>query len=107
MWWLSGIFRDVSVILRPPGALEDVFVHADYDHLTGGGTLRVDAAAPVRVTLPELGVDAAGGGTGALERLEPWSAELPRLYDAVVRADGETVTLRIGFRRVAVEDGLL
>src|SRR4051794_23842564 len=107
MWWLSGIFREVNLVQRPPGALEDLFVHADYDHVSGGGRLRVEAPVPVRVSVPELGVDVAGGETATLERVEPWSAEVPRLYDAVVRSDGEAVTLRIGFRRVVVEDGLL
>ncbi|MDN5901316.1 MAG: DUF4981 domain-containing protein, partial [Brachybacterium sp.] len=32
-----------------------------------------------------------------------WSAEDPHLYDAVVRTGAETVTLRVGFRRVEVD----
>ena len=39
--------------------------------------------------------------------VEPWSAEVPRLYDAEVASAGERVRLRIGFRTVVVEDGLL
>src|SRR5262245_69535 len=105
MWWLSGIFRSVSLQLR--GAIDDLFVHADYDHVTGAGRLRVDAGAPVRVSVPELGLDLAGGETGTVDRVEPWTAEVPRLYDATVTGEGETVRLRIGFRRVVVEDGLL
>jgi beta-galactosidase len=105
MWWLSGIFRPVTLQLR--GAIDDLFVHADYDHVTGAGRLRVDAGAPVRVSVPELGLDLAGGETATLERVDPWSAEVPRLYDATVTAADETVRLRIGFRRVVVEDGLL
>ena len=105
MWWLSGIFRPVTLQLR--GAIDDLFVHADYDHVTGAGRLRVEAGAPVRVSVPELGLDLAAGETATVERVEPWSAELPRLYDATVTAEGETVRLRIGFRRVVVEDGLL
>ena len=42
MWWLSGIFRSVTLLARPADALDDVFVHAGYDHTTGTGTLRVD-----------------------------------------------------------------
>ena len=107
MWWLSGIFRSVTLLARPAGALDDVFVHADYDHTTGAGTLRVDTDVPARVTVPELGVDAAAGETVTLPAVEPWSAELPRLYDAEVASEGERVRLRIGFRTVVVEDGLL
>ena len=46
MWWLSGIFRDVTLLARPAAAIDDVFVHADYDHATGAGTLRVDVDVP-------------------------------------------------------------
>ena len=45
----------------------------------------------------------AGAETVAAGPVEPWSAELPRLYDGELRAGGETVRLRIGFRTVAVE----
>ena len=106
MWWMSGIFRSVTLLARPVGALDDVFVHAGYDHTTGRGTLRVDTDVPARVTVPELGIDVASGESVELP-VEPWSAELPRLYDAEVASAGERVRLRIGFRTVVVEDGLL
>ena len=79
MWWLSGIFRDVTLLARPSvGAIDDVFVHADYDHVTGAGRLRVDVpGADARVTVPELGIAALGwrdrGGRagGGVERRDP------------------------------------
>ena len=76
MWWMSGIFRGVTLLARPAGALDDVFVHAGYDHATGTGTLRVDTDAPARVTVPELGIDVAagetrGGAGRAVERRGP------------------------------------
>ncbi len=107
MWWLSGIFRSVTLLARPAGAVDDVFVHAGYDHTSGAGTLRVDTDVPARVTVPELGLDVAAGETVDVPAVEPWSAELPRLYDAEVASAGERVRLRIGFRTVVIEDGLL
>ena len=107
MWWLSGIFREVRLLARPAGGIEDWFVHAGYDHQTGAGTLRVDTDVPARLTVPELGVDAAAGETVRLAAVEPWSAELPRLYDGQLASAGERVALRIGFRTVRVADGLL
>ena len=106
MWWMSGIFRSVTLLARPAEALDDVFVHAGYDHATGTGSLRVDTGVPARVTVPELGIDVASGEEVEVP-VEPWSAELPRLYDAEVASAGERVALRIGFRTVVVEDGLL
>ncbi|WP_037683348.1 glycoside hydrolase family 2 TIM barrel-domain containing protein [Streptomyces cellulosae] len=112
MWWLPGIFREVTLIRRPPGGVEDVFVHAGYDTATGRGTLRVDAVtrdgAEARLSVPELGVDDLPAGRGiTLEGVAPWTAERPRLYEGVLATGTERVTLRIGFRTVAVEDGQL
>ena len=102
MWWLSGIFRPVTLLSRPAGGIDDVFVHAD-----GDGTLRVETVAGARLSVPQLGlVDVDAAGTYTLE-VEPWSAERPRLYDATVSTDAETVSLRIGFRTVAIADGIL
>jgi len=38
MWWLSGIFRGVSLIGRPSAAIDDVSVHSDFDHVGGRGS---------------------------------------------------------------------
>ncbi|WP_432093524.1 glycoside hydrolase family 2 TIM barrel-domain containing protein [Streptomyces sp. bgisy100] len=106
-WWLPGIFREVTLLHRPPGAVRDFFVHASYDHRDGTGTLRVDAEpGDARITVPELGLDLAAGEQVTVP-VEPWSAEIPRLYEGVLATAGERVPLRIGFRTVAVEDGVL
>jgi beta-galactosidase len=109
MWWLPGIFRDVTLLARP--LIDDVFVHASYDHLTGVGSLRVEAVLDVLadavVRVPELGIVTEPGVPVTIPLVEPWSAEVPRLYDATVEVPGETVELRIGFRTVAMVDGLL
>ena len=111
MWWLSGIFRDVDAAARGPRRGDRrLFVHADYDHVTGRGAAAGGRCrrADVRVTVPELGVDARGRGDRArragraVERRDP--AAVRRAWS---RAPGERVPLQIGFRRVAIEDGLL
>ncbi|WP_419774948.1 glycoside hydrolase family 2 protein, partial [Glycomyces harbinensis] len=106
MWWLSGIFRPVTLVHRPEGGVEDVFAHAGFDHLTGIGTLRVEAPEGARVTVPELGIDIAANETVQVP-VEPWTAETPRLYEAEVATGTERVSLRIGFRTVEIKDGLL
>jgi beta-galactosidase len=106
MWWLSGIFRDVTLRWRPSDGVDDVFVQADYDAGTGAGQLRVAAADGARVVIAELGVDTRAGQAVTIDRVEPWSAERPRLYDAEVTTGAERVRLRIGFRTVAIIDGV-
>ncbi|MGW3730164.1 glycoside hydrolase family 2 TIM barrel-domain containing protein, partial [Streptomyces sp. NPDC000851] len=105
-WWLPGIFRDVTLLHRPAGSVRDFFVHASYDHVTGEGTLRVDSDVEGRVTVPALDIDVATGESVTVA-VEPWSAETPRLYDGRLVTDGESVPLRIGFRTVVLEDGLI
>lgn len=105
-WWLPGIFRDVTLLHRPEGCALDFFTHASYDHRAGTGTLRVDSDVEGRVTVPELGIDVATGEAVTVA-VEPWTAETPRLYDGVLATPGERVPLRIGFRTVAVEDGVI
>ncbi len=108
MWWLSGIFRSVDLLLRPAGGIDDAFVHAAWDHGTGHGRLRVETPAPATVSVPELGLhDIPVGVEHDIAGVEPWSAEVPRLYDAVLATAAERVHLRIGFRSVATEGGVL
>lgn len=105
MWWLPGIFRDVELLARPVGAIDDHFVHADYDHESGIGTLRVDASIDAVVEIPELGLTMPAGQTATVP-VEPWSADVPRLYRGTLRVAGETIELAIGFRRVEIVDGV-
>lgn len=112
-WWLPGLFREVELLWRPAGGIDDVWLDADYDPATGRGSVRVEVVAPgaaVRVRVPELGLDAtlepdAGVLTLGAGAVEPWSAESPRLYDATVATASETVSLRVGFRRTQIVDG--
>ncbi|MGW6919930.1 glycoside hydrolase family 2 TIM barrel-domain containing protein [Streptomyces sp. NPDC054950] len=109
-WWLPGIFRDVTLIARPAGGLEDVWLRTGF----ADGHGRVDAeitaeptAYPVTLRIPELGIertwsDPAEVAPFDIAEVEPWSAERPRPYDVTVSTAAETVTLRAGFRTVEI-----
>ncbi|WP_026378130.1 glycoside hydrolase family 2 TIM barrel-domain containing protein [Aestuariimicrobium kwangyangense] len=109
MWWLSGIFRPVTLLARPQFGIDDVFVHADYDHHTGAGVLRVEvtrAGEPVlaTVSIPELALhEVAANVEHHLGQVQPWTAETPHLYEAVVATETEQVRVRVGFRTVRIE----
>ncbi|WP_232549817.1 glycoside hydrolase family 2 TIM barrel-domain containing protein [Propioniciclava soli] len=108
-WWLPGIFREVTLLHRPAGGIDDVWLRADVDPATGRGTLTPElrATGPVRITCPELGldatVDADAPGTIAVGEVEPWSADVPRLYTVTVANEVESIELRVGFRRVQID----
>lgn len=111
-WWLPGVFREVELLSRPGAGIDDVWLRADFDPETGHGTLvpeiRAGAEAfPVTVAVEELGVSTTFATPSQVApvpmgEVEPWSADVPRLYEAVVSNAAETITVRTGFRRVEV-----
>ncbi|MFC4006123.1 glycoside hydrolase family 2 TIM barrel-domain containing protein [Nonomuraea purpurea] len=102
MWWLPGIFRDVELLSRPEGGIDDFTVRASHD-----GTLLVTADVPGIVEIPELGLTVPTGQSVTLDGVEPWSAEHPRLYRGTLSAAGERIELAIGFRTVEISGGRL
>lgn len=109
-WWLPGIFRDVTLAARPVDGLGDVWLQTGW--AAGNGWIEPEivaaqAAYPVRLSIPELGVDTVWTQPGEVARVEvgavdSWTAETPRLYDATVSSTGETAELRVGFRSVEI-----
>ncbi|HET8914371.1 MAG TPA: glycoside hydrolase family 2 TIM barrel-domain containing protein, partial [Propionibacteriaceae bacterium] len=115
-WWLPGIFRDVTLLSRPPGAVEDVWLRAEY---APDGTASIDPeiisserAFPLVIKIAELGIERrfdrpSDIGAFSVGKVEPWSAEVPRLYEARVSSRDETLTLQLGFRRVEIDGDIL
>ena len=115
-WWLPGIFRDVTLLSRPQGAVDDVWLRAEY---APDGTASIDPeiissdrAFPLVIKIAELGVERrfdrpSDIGAFSVGKVEPWSAEVPRLYEARVSSPDETLTVRVGFRRVEIDGDIL
>ncbi|WP_240528860.1 glycoside hydrolase family 2 TIM barrel-domain containing protein [Streptomyces humi] len=109
-WWLPGIFRDVTLLARPAGGIEDVWLRTGYDDGRGRVEAEITAEAsafPVTLRIPGLGVEQiwetpADVTPVEVAAVEPWSAELPRLYDATVSSAAESIALRVGFRTVEI-----
>ncbi|MEV7625216.1 glycoside hydrolase family 2 TIM barrel-domain containing protein [Actinoplanes sp. NPDC089786] len=103
-WWLPGIFRDVTLIGRPAGGIEDVWLRTSYTDGRGLVLPEVTADAPVTLRIPALNIEqvVVAGEPVDVGEVAPWSAEEPMLYDATVSTAAETVTLRLGFRTVEI-----
>ncbi|MCO4236161.1 DUF4981 domain-containing protein [Pseudarthrobacter sp. MDT3-28] len=113
-WWLPGIFRDVTLQARPAGGIDDAWLRTSFSGSgnSGAGTIDPEITAtgdafPVTLSVPELGVDvtwnsAADVAPVLIDAVEPWSAEIPRLYDATVSSAAETLSLSLGFRTVEI-----
>ncbi|NLS14078.1 beta-galactosidase [Vibrio sp. SM6] len=111
MWWLSGIFRDVTLLSKPKQCIEDVFITPDLDACYRDGSLSIvtELNAPenyqvqvqlfdgeIAITEAETArphnrrIDERGSWSDVvfqtLHVREPkkWSAETPHLYRLVV-----------------------
>ena len=128
-WWLPGIFRSVSLRRLAPGSIEDLWIDTDYEAGVGYATVEARVlGARASSLVGRLAIDGLGTYLLALEKgddgryrsdrlqvgdVRPWNPEDPALYEARVSinggdglVDGER-RLRVGFRRVSIEDGVL
>ncbi|MFJ4367843.1 glycoside hydrolase family 2 TIM barrel-domain containing protein [Streptomyces chartreusis] len=109
-WWLPGIFRDVTLLVRPVGGIEDVWLRTGFDNEQGRLDPEVVAdstAFPLTLRIPELGIEQVWSSAADVKPLsvagvQPWSAEQPRLYEATVTSASERIALRVGFRTVEI-----
>ena len=123
MWWLSGIFRDVTLLAEWRPALEDVRVEATY--CDGIGRLEVRPRSNEEpfsygltgVLTNEHGREVAKAGPVCDEAMElevpdaaAWSAERPSLHTLLLTTwhgdhVHQVIALRVGFRTVDVAPG--
>ena len=123
MWWLSGIFRDVTLLAEPADGVADVMLNAP---ASGKLTVRVPPGEPSR-RFHGLFVFGPGGETllsepfvddghepvvwadASMPRGEPWTAERPTLYTVVVHREtslgSQFIPLRVGFRTIDIAPG--
>ncbi|WZH50070.1 glycosyl hydrolases family 2 TIM barrel domain-containing protein [Fusarium acuminatum] len=134
-WWLSGIFRDVTLLALPGQTrIEDFFIKTDLDEKYQDATLQVDitlnqhiGTSPLdlllvlrdgdaEVTSTHQSLDDTNSTTKfALPVPSPkkWTAESPYLYQlevSLTTKTGEsiqTITQNVGFRKVELKNGLI
>ncbi|MBE6578947.1 MAG: DUF4981 domain-containing protein [Ruminococcaceae bacterium] len=116
-WRFSGIFRSVELTALPKTFLRDLKVVADYDYESKKGILTVSPdwrGEPEDVTYTlsckegtVLYQSQTPPDGEALEGISPWSAESPALYTLTVKTKEETCTVKAGFRRFELKNGLM
>lgn len=113
---LSGIFRDVYVLSRPKKRLENYHVKPilSEDHSSArleltlygcGGAVKLSDASG-KVIFSGAAEDSQTL-TITVDAPALWSAEIPSLYDLTIETDDEIVGERVGFRDIAVVDGVV
>lgn len=117
-WRMSGIFRDVYMLVRPKGHLNDVFVHTDVadDYREAKISLDIDTGVEgdtIATLFSSSGekldaVVAEPDGKVEFTVSEPrmWSAEYPELYTVIIESGSEFITLPVGIRTVKIENGI-
>ncbi|EKN65278.1 beta-galactosidase [Neobacillus bataviensis LMG 21833] len=126
MWWLSGIFRDVYLLLRPNSYIHDFFAKTDLPS-SDEGTLCIETDIvssedyEIRYTLSNKKShyflqESIHSSTDAwmVRIINPlkWSAEEPNLYDLdieliVNETVVEAIHEKIGFRKIELKNGLM
>jgi beta-galactosidase len=119
MWWLSGIFRDVSLVVWPGLHVVDYAVETALDGEYKNATLSVDLALSreANFRLELFGPDGTRlyDSTHHLHRdkvsidLEDppkWTAETPALHTLLITLPGLSIAQRVGFRAVSISDGV-
>jgi beta-galactosidase/evolved beta-galactosidase subunit alpha len=112
MWWLSGIFRNVTLFALPSNHIWDVAVQAGMD---GHWSARVETVGEGRLSARLL--DAAGNVVSKTSKTvrspinilqsqiaKPrlWSAEDPYLYTLALTFAGHSISIPVGFRSVEI-----
>ncbi len=117
-WRLSGIFRDVYLLTRPVGGLEDVTITQEIDPDYAGATIRIDLQSlcpdqmeltlldPAGEELATQFADEEGRASFRVEQPALWNAETPKLYTLLTHYRGEYTAHSIGLRRISVDDGV-
>lgn len=121
MWWLSGIFRDVSLIFRPKKHLVDFTVTTAFDsdyknakltiafnRLNGKNLpvqLRLEKDAKIYLNESIKSVNEGESVQFLIEEPEHWTAETPSLYDLIIYTEDEKIKQSVGFREVSLSDG--
>ncbi|KAJ5758790.1 hypothetical protein N7520_005946 [Penicillium odoratum] len=111
-WWLSGIFRDVCLIAFSPNSVIDLTAVADLDGTLSVATLRTSivvqgSSGNWQVKLLDSTEKLVGSGERDSRNsisltVKPrlWSAEDPVLYTLLIFFGQQTISQRIGFRKI-------
>lgn len=108
-WWnFGGLTRSVDLVFVPETFLRHAWLTMAPDGRVIGGVEVDGADAPVRVRIPELGVDTqlAVDGDGCFQLdtdPERWHPGRPRRYEVEWTCGDDVVVDRIGFRTVETD----
>ena len=116
---MSGIFRDVYLLIRPQTHIRDFFVHTELDSAYKNGSLTVDVEYAGRKGMCSASLFSPEGEflqsapvqegkvCFDVKNVTLWNAESPKQYTLLLSGEEEHIAQKIGFRKIEVRDGVL
>ena len=116
----GGVYRDIELVRVPKEHVKDLRIALVPDGTFCNIQVKIEMGAPVEATaevcIGELGIKEAVAVTDGIGEcvidvsgnglcLSLWSPESPKLYDVTCTCLGDTVSDRVGFREIKVEQG--
>lgn len=124
MWWLSGIFRDVTLIERSSDHIVDYQVSTHFDEAYEDADLKIavnrflgnevnvlirlsDAEEEIFSEEVVLKDNTENVFVFKIQQPKHWTAETPYLYDLELITADEVIRQTVGFRQVEIIDNLI
>ncbi len=115
---MSGIFRDVYILERDNHYIEDIFIKTELSDDFKSAVLKTevyfnDYSQNIfhwQLFNPKGELITQGENSFieySLENVQLWNAENPILYRLIIQAGNEFICQKIGFRQIAVENGIV
>ncbi len=117
-WRLSGIFRDIYLLTRPAGGLQDIRITTNLtdDYKTVTVNVGVESLCPEQMELTLLDpqgeimaktvADENGTAQFTIDSPALWNAESPKLYTILTSYHGEYTPHPFGIRKVDIKEGV-
>ncbi len=117
-WRLSGIFRDVYLLTRPAGGLQDLRITTTLsdDYKTAQVQVAVESLCPEQITLTLLDchgepiedatLNEQGIAQFTIDAPALWNAESPKLYTLLTRFHNEYTVHPFGIRKIEIKEGV-
>lgn len=110
MWRMSGIFREVYLLLRPSDSIKDIYVKTrlSYDLIDATVTAEINVPDKSKIEwkLISPGGETVSKGTGEpnarIVNARLWSDETPDLYSLVLAYNGEYICQKVGLKKIEV-----
>jgi len=101
----SGIYRNVYLLVRPHGHITDYKIDTKLEGTDGILTFANESRSDIQLKLGNREKTVGAGQTAdiSVKNVRKWTADKPNLYTLIIRARGEKIIEKVGFRAVTIE----